>query len=125
MGITHVLERDMKGAIEQFEPIARSTANQRFRAYLAYAYAMDGQSQKARDILRDLLALRQRQYVSSFGIALIYDGLGEKASALEALHRASSEHAVEFTQLLQYPKFSTLAGEPRYQELMYVNRGML
>ena len=65
-----------------------------------------------------MIASRVRAYVSSFGIALLYDALGEKDAALAALERASSEHAMEFTWLDAYPRFTTLASEPRYQELI-------
>ena len=64
------------------------------------------------------MALREQRYVSSFGIALIHDALGDKTAALTALERAFQEHAVEFLLLDQYPPFRTLASEPRYQELM-------
>ena len=88
------------------------------RAYLGYAYAIVGRTRESRQILQELLDLRERQYVSSFGIALIYDGLGEKAAALTALERAFQEHAVEFVHLDFYPRFKTLASEPRYQDVM-------
>jgi hypothetical protein len=99
--------------------VALSTQrNPRFRAYLGYAYAMDGRTRESQQVLQELLALRERQYVSSFGIALIHDALGDKAATLTALERAFREHAREFVMLYLYPPFKTLASEPRYQELI-------
>jgi hypothetical protein len=103
--------------------VALSTQrNPRFRAYLGYAYGMDGRTRKSQQLLQELLALRDRQrdrqYVSSFGIALIHDALGDKAATLKALERAFQERAVEFNHLDFYPRFKTLASEPRYQELI-------
>jgi TolB-like protein/DNA-binding winged helix-turn-helix (wHTH) protein/Flp pilus assembly protein TadD len=120
LGATYVLKGDIKAAIPQFEKaVALSTQrNPRFRAYLGYAYGMDGRTRESQQLLQELLALRSRQYVSSFGIALIHDALGEKAATLMALERAFQEHAVEFVQPDQYPPFRTLASEPRYQELI-------
>ena len=120
LGATHALKGDAKAAIPAFEKaVALSTQrNPRFRAYLGYAYAIDGRIRESRQILQELLELRGRQYVSSFGIALIHEGLGEKAAALAALERAFQEHAVEFVLLDMYPPFRTLASEPRYQELI-------
>jgi tetratricopeptide (TPR) repeat protein len=120
LGVTYVLKGDIRAAIPQFEQAIThsSKQNPRFRAYLAYAYAMAGNTREARRILEELLNLRERQYVSLFGIALIHDALGEKAAALTALEGASREHAVEFIQLRQYPPFRTLVGEPRYRDLM-------
>ena len=58
------------------------------------------------------------QYVSSFGIALIHDALGEKALALAALRRAQAEHAVEFGLMAHYPPFKAIASDPGFQDVM-------
>ena len=120
LGATFALKGDLKSAIAKFEQALdlTTTRNPRILAYLAYAHARDGRTREARQILEDLIASRVRAYVSSFGIALLYDALGEKDAALAALERASSEHAMEFTWLDAYPRFTTLASEPRYQELI-------
>jgi tetratricopeptide (TPR) repeat protein len=119
LGATYVVTGDAKAAIAALEQaVARSTQrNPRYLAYLGYAYALAGRVRDSRKILDELLALRERQYVSSFGIAL-HDALGEKSAALEALDRAFREHALEFTQPDIYPSFKTLKAEPRYQEIM-------
>jgi Flp pilus assembly protein TadD len=123
LGATYVLKGDTKAAIPAFEKaVTLSQRNPRFRAYLGYAYAKDGRTLESRQILKELLDLREQQYVSSFGIALIHDALGEKAAALTALERASQEHAVEFVDPDLYPPFKILAAEPRYQELMRRSR---
>jgi TolB-like protein/Flp pilus assembly protein TadD len=120
LGATHVLQGNTKAAIPEFEKAVElsSQRNPRFRAYLGYAYGIDGRAPESRQLLQELLDLRERQYVSSFGIALIHDALGEKAAALTALERAFREHAVEFVLQDWYPPFKTLASEPRYRELM-------
>ena len=120
LGATFVLSEDLKTAIPTLEKaVERSFQSQRFRAYLGYAYALDGRTSEARQILEDLIALRGRQYVSSFGIALLHDALGEKEAALEALDRAVRDRAIELSILLDtYPPFKTLASEPRYLTLM-------
>ena len=121
LGVTYALKGDNKAAIPEFEKAVKlsTQGNPRYRAYLGYAYGMDGRTRESQHLLQELLALRERQYVSSFGIALIHDALGDKAAALTALERAFQEHAVEFVQLFQYPPFRTLASEPRYHELMH------
>jgi hypothetical protein len=72
----------------------------------------------ARQVLNELESHRGDQYVSSFGIALIHDALGEKEPALAALQRAYEDRAVEFAQMAQYPPFRAIASEPRYQAVM-------
>lgn len=120
LGATFVFNDDLKTAIPTLEKaVERSFQNQRIRAYLGYAYARDGRTGEARQILQLLKETRRTQYVSSFGIALLHDALGEKEAALEALDRAVRDRAIELSILLDtYLPFKTLASEPRYLTLM-------
>ena len=79
---------------------------------------MAGRAPDARRNLNALESRRREQYVSSFGIALIHDALGEKKRALAAFERAYEDRAVEFAQMSEYPAFKTIAPEPRFQALM-------
>jgi Flp pilus assembly protein TadD len=92
--------------------------NPRFAAYLGYAYAVAGRRGDAREVLDELEARARHEYVSSFGIALIHDALGEREEAFTALQRASEDRAVEFMQMKQYPPFKTIVSDQRYDELM-------
>jgi len=120
LGVTYVLMSRFDDAIREFDAAMQALPgrNPRFDAYRAYAYAMTGRPLDARRILQDLEARRVEEYVSSFGIALIYDVLGEKDAALTAIERACDERAVEFAQPRQYPGFSTIASEPRFEAVM-------
>ena len=120
LGITYAAIDDIHAAIREFEA-ATSTPqgrNTRMLAYLGYAYARAGRAIEARRVLADLESRRRQQYVSSFGIALIHDALGEKGPALVALERAFEDRAVEFAQMPQYPPFKTIASEPGYADVM-------
>jgi TolB-like protein/DNA-binding winged helix-turn-helix (wHTH) protein/cytochrome c-type biogenesis protein CcmH/NrfG len=109
-----------KAAISALEKaVDRSSGrSQRFVAYLGYAYAVDGRTEESRKILRELLDRQKAGYVSSFGIAMVHDALGDKAAAMAAFRRAVDEHAVEFIHLDTYPEFKTLASEPLYRDAM-------
>ena len=104
-------------AIRELESGARGH-NSRIEAYLGYAYAAAGRSADARKVLNELESHRREQYVSSFGIALIHDALGEKRQAIAALQRAYEDHAVEFAQMAQYPPFRAIASEPAFKTVM-------
>jgi len=119
LGVTFVFMGRLKEAIDELETAVRlSSGNPRFEAYLAYAYAAAGRPLDARRILKALEARAKQQYVSGFGLALIYDAIGERERALAAFERAYQDRAVEFSQMPQYPPFKTIASDPRYQARM-------
>ena len=120
LGVTYVLMGRFHDAIREFDMAMQLLPgrNPRFEAYRAYAYAKTEQPLETRRILHDLEARRVDEYVSSFGIALIYDALGDKDAALTAIERACEERAVEFAQPRQYPAFTTIASEPRFEAVM-------
>jgi DNA-binding winged helix-turn-helix (wHTH) protein/tetratricopeptide (TPR) repeat protein len=120
LGVTFVLMGRPQDAIPELERASNASpqGNPRFEAYLAYAYAAAGQPLKARRILQSLEARRRNQYVSSFGLALIHDALGDKAAALAAFERAYQQRAVEIAQSEQYPRFTAIASEPQFLERM-------
>ena len=120
LGVTFVVMGRLDEAVRELEPAARSARghNSRVEAYLGYAYAAAGRTQEARAVLTELASHRREQYVSSFGIALIHDALGEKEPTLVALQRAHEERAVEFAQMAHYPPFKAIGSEPAYHAVM-------
>jgi TolB-like protein/DNA-binding winged helix-turn-helix (wHTH) protein len=120
LGVTFMFMGRTNDAIGELETAVKSSqgGNPRFEAYLGCAYAVAGRPADARRILTALESRARQQYVSAFGLALIYDALGEKEPALAALERAYQDHAIEFAQMDQYPPFKTIAAEPRFKEVM-------
>jgi TolB-like protein/DNA-binding winged helix-turn-helix (wHTH) protein/Flp pilus assembly protein TadD len=123
LGVTYVLKGELnhgianlEKAVELSKAIGLSDGNHRYGAYLGYAYAMAGRTSEARGILRNLQALSQQQYVSSYGIALIHLGLGEK-EALNWLEKAYEAHAYELAELAWDPRLNPLRSNPRFQDL--------
>ncbi len=120
LGVTFLFMGRLNDAIAELETAVRLSqgGNPRFQAYLGYAYAAASRPLDARRILKALETRARQQYVSGFGIALIYDALGEKEPALAAFERAYQDRAVEFSQMYQYPPFKTIASDPRFQARM-------
>jgi serine/threonine protein kinase/tetratricopeptide (TPR) repeat protein len=85
---------------------------------LAYAYAVMGKTGEARQILRNLLALAQREAVQPGSIAIVSAALGEREQALDWLEKAYSQHSSMMTWLKTDPRFDSIRQEPRFQELM-------
>jgi serine/threonine-protein kinase len=120
LGVTLLAMGRLDEAIRELEAAASSPPghNPRFEAYVGYAYAAAGRTQDARAVLTELEAHRRDQYVSSFGVALIHDALGEHEPALAALQRAYDDHAVEFAFMEEYPPFKAIASTPPFQAVM-------
>ena len=121
LGVTYTAMGRFPEAIRELEIATRLREDHqtRFEAMLGHAYAAAGRRQDARAILKELeLHRADHHYVSSFGIALIHDALGEKALALAALRRAYAEHATEFALMAHYPPFKAIASDPGFQDVM-------
>jgi TolB-like protein/DNA-binding winged helix-turn-helix (wHTH) protein/Tfp pilus assembly protein PilF len=119
LGATFMMMGRSNDAIGELETAVKMSAdNSRFQAYLGYAYAAAGRPLDARRILNELESRARQEYVSSFGMALILDALGQKESALAAIERAYQDRAVEFSQMAQYPRFVTIGADPRFQATM-------
>jgi tetratricopeptide (TPR) repeat protein len=87
-------------------------------AALAYIYAVSGRTDEARRILKNLKELSLKGYVSSYDVAIIYVGLGDKESALDWLENAYADHSVRFIGIKVEPMLDTLRPDPRFTELM-------
>jgi len=119
IGVTDALMGRWREAVEALQRAVQITPdNARFIAYQGYAAAMAGRPEDARRILQDLRDRSRRQYVSSFGMAAIYDALGDRDAAAAALERAYEDHALEFVQWKHYPVFARADVDPRYQQVL-------
>jgi TolB-like protein/Tfp pilus assembly protein PilF len=85
---------------------------------LGYVYAISGRKSEARQALAELQKLSQRRYVSSFGVAAIYTGLGEKNQAFTWLEKAFVEREARLAFLKVEPKFDSLQSDPRWKNLL-------
>ncbi len=85
---------------------------------LGHAYAVSGKRAEAQKVLAELKDLSKRRYVAPFDVALVYAGLGDKAQALEWLGKAYEDHSQWFVWIKVDPRFDTLRGEPRFQDLL-------
>ena len=87
-------------------------------AALAHVHACAGETTEAAGILDELEKLSERRYVSPYWLALVHAGLGDRTRALALLDRAYAERDVWLIWLGVEPRFDSLRGEPRFQELL-------
>ena len=106
-------------AVEAFEQAAESSGGGlTFRAHLGLAYALAGRDAEARRVLAELEELAPAKYVSSYYLAIIRLGLGEREATLDLLERAYNERSGFLAFLRVEPLFDRLRDEPRFQELV-------
>jgi len=110
LGLTLLRAERVDDAVAELEETVRlSGSNPRFQAALAVGYVQAGRVDDGRRLLAALESRATREYVSSFGTALIYDGLGQREQALAAFERAFEDRAIEIAQMSDYPPFKTIA----------------
>ena len=87
-------------------------------AAIGHVYGVSGRRDDAHRVLRDLQALSSRKYVTPYGVALVYAGLGDTASAFDWLDRAVADRSNWLVWLKLDPRFANLHGNPRFDALL-------
>ncbi|HKS39861.1 MAG TPA: hypothetical protein VJX74_04555, partial [Blastocatellia bacterium] len=86
-------------------------------ALLGHAYAVSGKTGQARQMLAELQRPDQG-YVSSYLVAAIYAGLGEKDQAFKMLEEAYEERDMWLVNIKVDPVFSPLRSDQRFRDLI-------
>jgi TolB-like protein/Tfp pilus assembly protein PilF len=119
LGQVYVQLSRLEDANREFQKaISASGASPRYLAGLGYGYAQSGNTREAQNVLEDLRELSKRRYVSSFDIAAIYVGLGDKDQAFEWLQKAYEERSIFLIFLKVDPRLDPLRSDPRFQDLL-------
>ena len=79
---------------------------------------MSGERGAARKVLKKLRGLSERSYVPSYGIAVIYAGLGETDRAFQWLEKAYGDRSEGLGLLKVSPEFDNLRSDPRFANLV-------
>jgi TolB-like protein/Tfp pilus assembly protein PilF len=87
-------------------------------AFEGYVFAVSGRRREAIKIVKQLEEVAKHAYVTSYGIAIIYAGLGEKELALEWLEKTYEEHGDWMIWLNVAPEFDDLRTEPGFIDLI-------
>jgi tetratricopeptide (TPR) repeat protein len=88
-------------------------------ALLGHAYAVGGESDKARHIETQLERLRSKRYVPALYIAMIWTGLGDRDKAFLWLDQAYEEDCEYLVYLRTEPAADPLRGDPRFDVLLH------
>ncbi len=105
-GIALLRQSQPQKALTQLQQAERQAPKQRdVRYWLANAYRMNGETNRALSIFRSLLAERPGDFDASFALAFLLRDAGTPGDAAEMLLKASRQSTVTQNQLLQITGF--------------------
>ena len=87
-------------------------------AALGNIYGEEGKKTEALKILDTMNSLSPSKFVTSYGIALVYVGIGDKDKAFEWLKKAYEERSNWMVWLKSDPRWATITSDKRYTELV-------
>jgi len=106
-------------AIEEAKKLVSLGSSSRGFRDLAAAYALSGQTEKARDTLGKLLEWMNDHYASSVSVAMVYCALGDRERVIDYLEKAYEERDDKLIQPAMMPPWCDfIKSDPRYKELM-------
>jgi serine/threonine protein kinase/Tfp pilus assembly protein PilF len=85
---------------------------------LAIYLARVGRRDEAAKVVEQLMTMREKKFISSYGIASYYSVIGEIGTALDWLERAYEEHDGTLVWIKVHPRLDPLRGEPRFRALL-------
>jgi len=119
LGWAYLRNSNYERSIAEFQQaIALSPTDPDFLMDLGYAYAVAGNRDEARRILAELERKRERGFVPSSVLAILYGALDERDKAFAWLERAYEERDPRLTYLKVGPRFDPLRQEPRFREVL-------
>ena len=87
-------------------------------AAIGFVDGVSGKRTEALKVLGDLKTLSQQKYVTSYGIALVYAGLGDRDRALAWLDKAYEERSHWLVWLKLDPRWDNLRADRRFSDLV-------
>lgn len=110
--------RREEGIAELERAVALSSRYPLWLGQLGQAYAMTGETAKARAIVRELEERAQRTFLSPYHLAYVYTGLGEVDQAMNLLERAVTDRTGATYSIKGSFLFAPLRPHPRFHALM-------
>jgi len=110
--------KQAEGLAELERAVAVSPGNTLWLGQLGQAYAMAGETERARQILCELEERAQSAYVSPYHFAYVCTGLGDADRAMDWLERAVAERAGPAYGIKGSFLLTALRAHPRFQALL-------
>jgi tetratricopeptide (TPR) repeat protein len=105
-------------AIEAYEKgIASGGPIPFYKTFIGHVYGNSGEAAKAWGIVQDLKEFSKTCYVPHWYSAVVYDGLGERELAIEALQQSYENRETMLVFLKTCPQNDRFRDDPRFQEI--------
>jgi adenylate cyclase len=118
LGMDYSQKRRYRAAIEEFQQARLLGGPHNAVSAIGYAYAMMGEKEKARHMLRELKRQIRTSYTPPYAFAAIHAGLGDIDAAFECLNQSCKTHDVGLVWLKWDPQFDNLRSDPRFQAIL-------
>ena len=120
LSYAYIMQERYEEAIAEAQYLMKNSKEYvtKFTQLLAYSYAKAGKFAEARKILDKLILHSRQAYMPPFGIAGIYDALGEAGKAFEWLDIAFETRDHWLVQLKVNPLIDEIRSDPRFASLI-------
>ena len=119
LGLVYLQQSKFDEAIKELQqamPIV--PGNSRAAAFLACAYALSGDQDKAQRLLDQLRDHSLREYVPPYLIAVVCIGFGDYDQAFEWFEKGCEEHDLGLVWIKVEPMADALRSDPRFEKLL-------
>ncbi len=119
LGRIYTSQKKFDQAEAEFEKVPALRPWTPMLAAIGFLYGQWGKPEKADAILQEFAArASQGKFASSYAIALVYAGLGDKARTLDELDKAYEERSHWLLWLNNDPRLDLVRKEPRFREIV-------
>jgi TolB-like protein/Flp pilus assembly protein TadD len=105
-------------AIAEAKELSRVSDGRLGTLTLAYIYAQAGMRREALEQVNSRIEMSKNSFVSPASIGMVYALLRDKDTAFKWLERANDEHDLLVLRVKHDPRFRSLRGDPRLDDLM-------
>lgn len=119
LGRTYQVKKMYPEAVKEYKKALEVTPDWPVAlSQIGNVYGVSGNKAEAQKILESLVALSSNKFVTSYGVALVNMGLGDKEKAFEWLNKAYEERSHWLVWLRSDPRWDSIRTDKRFIELV-------
>jgi TolB-like protein/Flp pilus assembly protein TadD len=119
LGCAYRRQANFGAALREFEKLHRMDGDSDLAlGSIGHVLALSGNKVGAENVLRELVEMAQRRYISPYSIAIIHIGLNSKEEAFDWMEKLYRECNDWLVWLRVGPEFDPLCSDPRFDNLL-------